>query len=89
MAGQVRGSFIYQLWSHGSHSHSLSVSHEQPCTPVPKMDWLVLYSTQQWNFYMNSLYEAIESAINIVRGKSFIFTDKYTELLPISLVTDA
>ncbi|EGG04399.1 uncharacterized protein MELLADRAFT_64810 [Melampsora larici-populina 98AG31] len=40
----------------------------QPCAPVPKMDWLVLYSTQQWNFYMNSLYEAIESAINIVRG---------------------
>lgn len=33
------------------------------------MDWLVLYSAQQWNFYMNSLYEAIESAINIVRGE--------------------
>ncbi|KAH9813369.1 hypothetical protein DFH28DRAFT_1060624 [Melampsora americana] len=39
----------------------------QPCAPVPKMDWLILYSAQQWNFYMNSLYEAIESAINIVR----------------------
>ncbi|KAG0151508.1 hypothetical protein CROQUDRAFT_36552 [Cronartium quercuum f. sp. fusiforme G11] len=39
----------------------------QPCAPVSKMDWLVLYSVQQWNFYMNSLYEAIESAISIVR----------------------
>ncbi|MBW0492687.1 hypothetical protein O181_032402 [Austropuccinia psidii MF-1] len=32
-----------------------------------KLDWLVLYSVQQWNFYMNSLYSAIEIAITMVR----------------------
>lgn len=39
----------------------------QPCVPVPKLDWLVLYSVQQWNFYMNSLYEAVQNAVILVR----------------------
>ncbi|PLW15537.1 hypothetical protein PCANC_14538 [Puccinia coronata f. sp. avenae] len=40
----------------------------QPCAPVAKMDWLVLYSVQQWNMYMNSLYEAVQGAILMVRA---------------------
>ncbi|KAI8448066.1 hypothetical protein BY996DRAFT_6433415 [Phakopsora pachyrhizi] len=40
----------------------------QPCAPVQKLDWLVLYSSQQWNFYMNSLHDAVEASISIVRG---------------------
>ncbi|CAH7676139.1 hypothetical protein PPACK8108_LOCUS26540 [Phakopsora pachyrhizi] len=40
----------------------------QPCAPVQKLDWLVLYSSQQWNFYMNSLHDAVEASISIVVG---------------------
>lgn len=38
------------------------------CHPAQGINWLILYAAQQWNNYMNSLYKAVENAIEIVRG---------------------
>lgn len=56
----------------------------QPCLPVKKLDWLILFSVQQWNFYMNSLYGAIDTAINIVRDVAAAAVNDFT---PIDAVT--
>jgi hypothetical protein len=47
------------------------------------MDWLVLYSVQQWNMYMNSLYEAVQGAILMVRGelRKDVFSQSLSYLL--------
>ncbi|KAI9604734.1 hypothetical protein H4Q26_002703 [Puccinia striiformis f. sp. tritici PST-130] len=55
----------------------------QPCVPVEKHDWLVLYSVQQWNFYMNSLYEAVQGAITMVRESAASAVSDFTPNDPV------
>ncbi|KAA1134432.1 hypothetical protein PGTUg99_002389 [Puccinia graminis f. sp. tritici] len=55
----------------------------QPCAPVAKLDWLVLYSVQQWNFYMNSLYEAVQGAITMVREAAASAVSDFTPNEPV------
>ncbi|OAV90684.1 hypothetical protein PTTG_28234 [Puccinia triticina 1-1 BBBD Race 1] len=55
----------------------------QPCVPIAKLDWLVLYSVQQWNFYMNSLYEAVQGAITMVRESAASAVSDFTPNDPV------
>ncbi|POW11438.1 hypothetical protein PSHT_08365 [Puccinia striiformis] len=55
----------------------------RPCVPVEKHDWLVLYSVQQWNFYMNSLYEAVQGAITMVRESAASAVSDFTPNDPV------
>ncbi|KAH9814784.1 hypothetical protein DFH28DRAFT_281784 [Melampsora americana] len=40
----------------------------QQCSPFQAQLWLTLYGLQEWNLYVNSLYEAVTAAITQVRG---------------------
>ncbi|KNE89799.1 hypothetical protein PSTG_16732 [Puccinia striiformis f. sp. tritici PST-78] len=42
----------------------------QLCHPVRGRDWVVLSAVQEWNFYINSMYEAIATAMGMVQGTS-------------------
>ncbi|OAV91836.1 hypothetical protein PTTG_12546 [Puccinia triticina 1-1 BBBD Race 1] len=42
----------------------------QLCHPVHGRDWVVLSAVQEWNFYMNSVYEAVATAMGMVQGTS-------------------
>ncbi|KAG0142317.1 hypothetical protein CROQUDRAFT_50448 [Cronartium quercuum f. sp. fusiforme G11] len=42
----------------------------QLCHPVRGRDWVVLSALQEWNFYINSMYEAVGSAMSIVQGSA-------------------
>lgn len=55
----------------------------QPCAPVAKQDWLVLFSLQQWNFYMNSLYGAIQDAVIMVRESAASAVSEFTPIHPV------
>jgi len=55
----------------------------QPCVSAAKQDWLVLYSLQQWNFYMNSLYGAIQDAITMVRESAASAVSEFTPIHPV------
>ncbi|PLW17011.1 hypothetical protein PCANC_11383 [Puccinia coronata f. sp. avenae] len=42
----------------------------QLCHPVRGRDWVVLSAVQEWNFYMNSMNDAIATAMGMVQGTS-------------------
>ncbi|KAG0142469.1 hypothetical protein CROQUDRAFT_97472 [Cronartium quercuum f. sp. fusiforme G11] len=42
----------------------------QQCSPFQSQLWFVLYALQEWNLYVNSLYEAVTAAITQVRDIS-------------------
>ncbi|KAA1078446.1 hypothetical protein PGT21_035176 [Puccinia graminis f. sp. tritici] len=42
----------------------------QLCHPVRGRDWVVLSAVQEWNFYINSMYDAIATAMGMVQGTS-------------------
>ncbi|KAH9810289.1 hypothetical protein DFH28DRAFT_986664 [Melampsora americana] len=42
----------------------------QQCSPFQAQLWLTLYGLQEWNLYVNSLYEAVTAAITQVRDIS-------------------
>ncbi|MBW0506638.1 hypothetical protein O181_046353 [Austropuccinia psidii MF-1] len=42
----------------------------QLCSPAAGVNWLILYAVQEWNNYMNSLYQAIEEAVSGIRDAS-------------------
>lgn len=42
----------------------------QLCHPVRGRDWVVLSALQEWNFYTNSMYDAVGSAMSTVQGSA-------------------
>lgn len=42
----------------------------QLCHPVRGRDWVVLSAVQEFNFYINSMYEAIATAMEMIQGTS-------------------
>ncbi|KAG0141488.1 hypothetical protein CROQUDRAFT_51618 [Cronartium quercuum f. sp. fusiforme G11] len=55
----------------------------QLCHPAQGINWLILYAAQQWNNFMNSLYKAIENAIQIVRDTGSSIVADFTPNEPI------
>ncbi|EHS64750.1 uncharacterized protein PGTG_22502 [Puccinia graminis f. sp. tritici CRL 75-36-700-3] len=51
----------------------------QLCHPVRGRDWVVLSAVQEWNFYINSMYDAIATAMGMVQGTS---ASMVADLLP-------
>ncbi|CAH7688503.1 hypothetical protein BY996DRAFT_4495306 [Phakopsora pachyrhizi] len=57
----------------------------QLCYPVIGKDYLILYSIQQWNNYMNSMYRIVADVINsLMMASSSIVTD----FIPLGIKTE-
>ncbi|KAH9811423.1 hypothetical protein DFH28DRAFT_1097451 [Melampsora americana] len=55
----------------------------QLCHPAQGINWLILYAAQQWNNYMNSLYKAVEMAIDLVRDTASTIVSDFATTEPI------
>ncbi|PLW40379.1 hypothetical protein PCASD_07320 [Puccinia coronata f. sp. avenae] len=60
----------------------MQCSAGQLCSPAVGINWMILYAIQQWNSFMNSLYNAIEYAVTLVKDAASSIVSDFTSIIP-------